>query len=70
MALRTAGLLPIWRWGSTNTGLGLGSTAGHSPSPHQVAGTKTCKGVAMQKVERHIKRTITKLAKRLNPDEE
>ena len=34
------------------------------------AGTKTCKGVAMQKVERHIKRTITKLAKRLNPDEE
>ena len=70
MALRTAGLLPIWRWGSTNTGLGFGSTAGHSPSPHQVAGTKTCKGVAMQKVERHIKRTITKLAKRLNPDEE
>ena len=24
----------------------------------------------MQKVERHIKRTITKLAKRLNPDED
>lgn len=24
----------------------------------------------MQKVERHIKRTITKLAKRINPDEE
>lgn len=68
MAFRTAGLLPIWRWGSTNTGLGLGSTAGHSPSPHQVTGTKTCKGVAMQKVERHIKLTpTTTLQAQLHP---
>ena len=44
MAFRTAGLLPIWRWGSTNTSHGLGSAAGHSPPPHQVAGITSTEG--------------------------
>ena len=44
MALRTAGLLPIWRWGSTNTSHGPRPTAGHSPSPHQVAGITSTEG--------------------------
>lgn len=44
MAFRTAGLLPIWRWGSTNTSHGHRSAAGHSPPPHQVAGITSTEG--------------------------